>query len=130
GALTLLFLWLARLSYGGTGRSPGMPHAAESSATTAGGTITGTAAPLVVAAAIAAVALASPAPARSQNASSVGPSAELLDQLKERLTAPPRCTPNCAEMAEARVVIDGERLEIVMRVSALANLAVAMPNAS
>ena len=130
GALTLLFLWLARLSYGGTGRSPGMPHAAESSGTTAGGTITGVAAPLLVAAAIATVALGSPVSARAQNASSVGPSAELLDQLKQRLTAPPRCAPSCAEMAEARVVIDGERLEIVMRVSALANLAVAMPHAS
>jgi len=130
GALTLLFLWLARLSYGGTGRSPGMPHAGESGGTTAGGTITGVAAPLLVAAAIATVALGSPVSARAQNASSVGPSAELLDQLKQRLTAPPRCAPSCAEVAEARVVIDGERLEIVMRVSALANLAVAMPHAS
>jgi hypothetical protein len=130
GALTLLFLWLARLSYGGTGRSPGMPHAGESGGTTAGGTITGVAAPLLVAVAIATVALGGPVSARAQNASSVGPSAELLDQLKQRLTAPPRCAPSCAEMAETRVVIDGERLEIVMRVSALANLAVAMPHAS
>jgi hypothetical protein len=130
GALTLLFLSLARLSYGGTGRSPGMPHAGESGGTTAGGTIAGVTAPLLVAAAIATVALGSPVSARAQNASSVGPSAELLDQLKQRLTAPPRCAPSCAEMAEARVVIDGERLEIVMRVSALANLAVAMPHAS
>jgi len=130
GALALLFLWLARLSYGGTWRLPGMPREAESSGTAAGGTTTGVAAPLVVAAAITAVMLGSPAPARAQNASSVGPSAELLEQLKQRLTAAPRCAPDCAELAEARVVVDGERLEIVMRVSALANLAVAMPHAS
>jgi hypothetical protein len=54
----------------------------------------------------------------------------LLNELKQRLTAAPSCAPDCAELAEARVNVDGDRLEIVMRVSALAQIAVAMPHAS
>src|SRR5262249_4963821 len=109
---------------------PRMRRAAEPSDTGAGDNTTGVAAPLMLAAAVAAIALGSPAPAHAQNASSIVPSTELLDQLKQRLIAAPRCAPECAALAEARVVVDGERLEIIMRVSALASLAVAMPHAS
>jgi len=70
--------------------------------------------------------LAAPAPAAAQGA----PSEVLLNELKQRLTAAPSCAPSCAELAEARVTVDGERLDIVMQVSALANLAVAMPHAN
>ena len=107
--LAVLFLWLARLSYGGRWRLPGMPSAAVTAAMLLG-----------------LVALGNPHPASAQAA----PSTELLEELKQRLTAAPPCAPNCAELAEARVNVDGERLEIVMRVSALASLAVPMPNAS
>ena len=111
GALAVLFLWLVRLSYGGHWRLPGMPRVSS-----AGG---------VLAVVLCAFLLA-PSPARAQ----AMPDKETLEQLKQRLTAAPPCAPNCAELAEARVNVDGERLEIVMRVSALANLAVAMPHAS
>jgi hypothetical protein len=108
-ALAWLLLALARLSYGGTWRLPGLPRAAA-------------ALPLLCMLA----ALGAAAPAGAQSA----PAAELLGELKQRLTAAPACAPNCAEIAEARVTVDGERLEIVMRVSALANLAVPVPHAS
>ena len=64
------------------------------------------------------------------SAAQAAPGTELLGELKQRLTAAPPCAPNCAELAEARVVVAGDRLEIVMRVSALADLAVAMPHAN
>ncbi len=57
------------------------------------------------------------------------PDARLLDQLRQRLSEPPRCLPTCAELTEASVVVDGERLEVTFAVSALARVAVAMPHA-
>jgi len=116
-ALVTLFLWLASLSYGGRWRLPGLPRAPAS----AGG-LAAMFAPLLLAALV----LGASAPARAQT----GPGNELLDQLKQRLTEAPRCAPHCAEISEARVVVDGQRLEITLRVSALANVAVAMPHAS
>jgi len=110
--LALLFLWLARLSYGGKWRLPtlpGMPSATTSAAVL-----------------LCFVAFAHSQPAAAQ----ATPNPALLEQLKQRLIAAPACSPYCAELAEARVAVDGERLEIVMRVSVLANLAVPMPNAS
>jgi hypothetical protein len=120
-ALGALFLWLASLSYGGRWRLPGLPRAPES----AGG-VAAACAPLL----LAAFTLITPAPAAAQGAPQVGPDSELLSQLKQRLTEAPRCAPRCAEISEARVVVDGQRLEITLRVSALANVAVAMPHAS
>jgi len=116
-ALAVLFLWLARLSYGGSWRLPGMPRAAGAG---------------FVLPALLFAGLLAPPPAVAQAAPPVPavPDKDLLEQLKQRLIEPPPCAPNCAELAEARVSVDGERLEIVMRVSALANLAVAMPHAS
>jgi hypothetical protein len=116
-ALAVLFLWLARLSYGGTWRLPGM--------TRAPGIPTGSlasCAPWM----LAALALGASAPAGAQGQ----PDNTLLEQLKQRLIEAPKCAPNCAEIAAARVVVDGQRLEIVLQVSALANVAVAMPHAS
>ncbi|HKU90624.1 MAG TPA: hypothetical protein VJP84_12600 [Steroidobacteraceae bacterium] len=114
-ALGLLFLWLARLSYGGRWRLPGMPAQAPASIVM----------PLLVLAAL----IAGSSPALAQDVP-VQPDSKLLGELKERLTAAPACAPDCAELAEARVHIEGDRLEIVLRVSALAQLAVAMPHAS
>ncbi len=54
----------------------------------------------------------------------------MLGELKTRLTATPSCAPTCASITAARVAIDGDRLEVVLQVSALANVAVPMPHAS
>ena len=54
----------------------------------------------------------------------------LLAELKTRLTAAPACAPHCAEITAANVKVEGDRLEVVMQVSALATVAVAMPHAS
>ena len=39
---------------------------------------------------------------------------------RARLTAAPACAPDCAEISAARVVVDGDRLEVMLQVSALA----------
>jgi len=67
-----------------------------------------------------------PSPAQADEA----PSSALLGELKSRLTAAPRCAASCAAITAARVAIDGDRLEVVLQVSALANVAVPMPHAS
>ncbi|HEY6123750.1 MAG TPA: hypothetical protein VIV63_03800, partial [Steroidobacteraceae bacterium] len=116
-AVTVLFLWLARLSFGGTWTLPSMPFARRAAAT----------ALLLV------VAFAGVSPARAQSQPNPAPSTpgtELLSELKSRLTAAPRCAPRCAEITAANVSVNGERLDVVLQVSALANIAVAMPHAS
>jgi len=115
--LALLFVWLARLSYGGTWKLPGRFGSSATAASIL----------------FAVLAFAGSPRASADSTPAAGPSppnTELLEELKRRLTAAPECAPDCAEIAEARVVADGDRLEIVMRVNALANLAVAMPHAS
>lgn len=126
--LAILFLWLAKLSFGGDPprRGHGLPaddapdDAAPKSASTAGiaaGTL-----PALLLAVCAGAAL----PSQAQAADA--PSRDLLGDLKTRLTAPPSCLPTCAGIPAARVAIDGDRLEVVLRVSALANVAVPMPH--
>ncbi len=117
-AVTVLFLWLARLSFGGTWRLPAMPRAMGGAAASA---------LLLV------VAFAGVTPAKAQAPTNMAPNNPgdgLLNELKSRLTAPPRCAPRCVEITAANVTVDGERLEVVLQVSALANIAVAMPHAS
>ena len=58
------------------------------------------------------------------------PDPELLKQLKERLLAPPKCTPSCAEILSARVVARAGVLDVTLEASALAPVAVAVPSAS
>ena len=116
-ALAALFAALAVLSYGGPGalgrlRLPGRPPGVAASWLTA----------LMLPFALALVA----APVQAQ----VAPSPELLEELKTRLTAAPECAPACADVSHARVSVEGDRLEVVLQVSALAKLAVAMPHAS
>jgi len=125
--LVVLFLWLAKLSFGGDSRprSPGLPaadapdDAAPKSASPAGiaaGTL-----PVLLA-------LFAGAVLPSQAQAEETPSSALLGELKSRLTAPPSCTPACAAIPSARVNIDGDRLEVVLQVSALSQVAVPMPH--
>lgn len=57
------------------------------------------------------------------------PTPEMLAELKSRLTEAPPCRGSCADIAAAEVRADGGRLEITLSVSALANVAVALPHA-
>lgn len=115
GVITLgvLFVWLAVLSFGVQWRPPGM-KAAAAPRTTLG-------IPLLILAAML---------GHAQPADAQAPSGELLTELKTRLTAAPPCAPRCAEITGARVVVDGDRLEVTLQVSALAPVGVAMPHAS
>lgn len=64
-----------------------------------------------------------PAPAQAQ----AFPPQEMLDQLRERLAAAPRCAPACANVAEARVQADGDWLSLQLEVHAQARVAVPLP---
>src|SRR5690349_10258704 len=122
-ALAALFAWLALLSYGKRITLPGMPKAA-------------TAASLL--ALCMAFTVASPRAEASDESGDAdaavsapgAPGNDLLAELKKRLTAVPECSPHCAEISAARVTVEGDRLEVVLQVSALANVSVAMPHAS
>jgi hypothetical protein len=57
------------------------------------------------------------------------PSTELLNELRTRLTQPPPCRNSCAEIISAEVRADGDRLEVELAASALADVAVALPQA-
>ncbi len=132
GVITLaaLFVWLALLSFGRlrppSSAAPESPDdSARGFAAAPGG---GTAAGVFAAVLLVGAALCGSAPVRAQ--APEAPSSELLAELKTRLTAAPVCAPTCAEVNAARVVVDGDRLEVTLQVSALAPIAVAMPHAS
>jgi len=125
-ALAVLFVWLARLSYGGNWKLPGLRGHASPDAAAPGSTPSATAAAGVPALLALGLLMGASSPSSAQAL----PSSELLTELKDRLTNAPLCSPTCADIAAARVAVDGERLEITLQVSALANLAVAMPHAS
>jgi hypothetical protein len=55
------------------------------------------------------------------------PDTELLRDLKTRLSRPPKCVPNCAEIMAARVVLTPTTLEAGLDVAALSSVAVALP---
>ena len=57
------------------------------------------------------------------------PDPALLEELKRRLTAPPECAPECADLMSARVQVRQDRLEVVLEVAALARVAVPVPGA-
>jgi hypothetical protein len=115
--LVALFGWLALLSYGRSIKLPGLSRRLAPAGIGAAAML----AFLVVTGAPEAAA-AAPAPQ--------DPGGDVLAQLQQRLIAGPSCAPSCAELMSARVLIEGERLEVVLQVSALANLAMAMPHAS
>jgi hypothetical protein len=119
-ALSVLFGWLAWLSFGNRWRRDGDAGAAPTPVASAA-----TAAQWLLPI-LAVTSLAANSPVHAQGA----PSSELLQELKTRLTAPPACAPDCVEIVGARVNAEGERLEVVLNVSALAHVAVALPHAS
>jgi hypothetical protein len=61
--------------------------------------------------------------------SAATPDSELLQELQSRLTHSPDCTPSCAEVTGAQVTVRGDRLDVALQVSALANIAVPVPSA-
>jgi len=122
-ALAALFAWLALLSYGKRFTLPGMPKAATAASL------------LVLCMAFTVVSPRAEASDESGEGDAAvsapgAPGNDLLEELKKRLTAVPECSPHCAEISAARVTVEGDRLEVVLQVSALANVAVAMPHAS
>ncbi len=58
------------------------------------------------------------------------PDPALLKELQERLLAPPKCTPSCAEILSAHVVARAGVLDVTLEASALTPVAVAVPSAS
>ena len=57
------------------------------------------------------------------------PDREVLKDLKTRLSRPPKCVPNCAEIMAARIVLTPTTLEAGLDVAALSSIAVALPTA-
>lgn len=55
------------------------------------------------------------------------PSAELLDELKTRLTAPPLCAPQCISVNALALDVDDDTLKISLEVDAAAAQALALP---
>ena len=106
-ALAALFAWLALLSYGKRVALPGFPKSAAA-----------TAAMLIL---LLGAGLDTPAQAATEDAGPGAPANDLLAELKTRLTAAPECAPECAEISAARVTVEGDRLEVVLQVSALAH---------
>ena len=120
-ALAALFAWLALLSYDKRVALPGFPKAPSASVLLPG---------LLASLLLLSLGMGTPAQAATPEAGPGAPGNELLAELKTRLTGAPECAPNCAEISAARVLVEGDRLEVVLQVSALANVAVAMPHAS
>ena len=58
------------------------------------------------------------------------PSPDILEELQERLLAPPPCTPRCAEVIAAEVLVGESDISIQMQVHALASVAVPLPGAA
>ncbi|MDE0421574.1 MAG: hypothetical protein OXK76_11910 [Gammaproteobacteria bacterium] len=55
------------------------------------------------------------------------PPAEVLDELKQRLLAPPSCAPRCAEIVDADVVVEEGDMTVRLIVHAVEDVAVPMP---
>ena len=58
------------------------------------------------------------------------PPAELLDELEERLLAPPSCVPECAEIVHANVEVGADDIVIGLRIHAFEAVAVPLPGAT
>jgi hypothetical protein len=57
------------------------------------------------------------------------PDPALLNELRDRLIAAPHCAPTCAEIMQAQIHVSGDRIQIDLKASALAPVAVAVPSA-
>lgn len=55
------------------------------------------------------------------------PSQQMLNQLRSRLTEAPRCAPNCADLAQAQLRVDGSKLELVQEAHVGASTALPLP---
>lgn len=55
------------------------------------------------------------------------PNQQLLDQLKARLTEPPKCAPDCASVARAQLQANGDALDVALDVDAGATVALPLP---
>lgn len=55
------------------------------------------------------------------------PDQSLLDQLRDRVLAPPKCEPHCASERQTQVVLDGFDMTVTQEVSALAPVAWPLP---
>ena len=76
----------------------------------------------VAGAALLAIALL-PAGARAQAL----PDAQLLNQLRNRLTEAPKCAPQCAQVARAQLQVNGTMLEVVLETHVGASVALPLP---
>jgi hypothetical protein len=107
--LAWLFIRLARTSFGTRLRLPGFLRP--------GGALGAVLLACVVAAPHGVRAQATPDPA-------------LLNELRDRLIEAPRCAPTCAEIMQAQIHVSGDRIQIDLKATALAPLAVAVPSAA
>jgi len=55
------------------------------------------------------------------------PDRTLLEEMKQRLSQPPPCVPNCAEIMGAHVSFDTTGFDVSLNVAALTNVAIALP---
>ena len=78
------------------------------------------------AAALAALALLT---APTQGLRAATPAPEILEELEQRLLAPPPCVPRCAELVAARALIGASDLTLLLEIHALAQVAVPIPGA-
>lgn len=83
--------------------------------------------PVRLTGASAAVAVVAVAFAGGERAWADPPPAEVLDELKQRLLAPPSCAPRCAEVADAEVAVEENEMTIRLVVHAVEDVAVPMP---
>lgn len=80
--------------------------------------------PAAASAALLTVACLLPAPAPAEV-----PTPELLQELKQRLTRPPQCAPECTSVSSARVTIEGSTLEVRLEAHAATRAVIALPGA-
>lgn len=76
---------------------------------------------------VAALLLALLLPWQSDNAHADLPSAELLQELEQRLTQAPNCLPACADISEARVQVRQDGWQVRLRVQAGADVMLPLP---
>lgn len=69
---------------------------------------------------------ASPAP-QTRPGDPATPPSDVLDELRQRVTAAPDCMPRCADIARLLVVANGSRIQLRLEVHALADVAVPLP---
>jgi hypothetical protein len=72
-------------------------------------------------------ALTLPRPGAAQSAQGF-PSPDLLNELRQRLTAPAPCHPACAELTDASVELDGASLRVELEIAVQDAVAVPMPS--